>query len=189
MRKKSSDRTLLYQEIGQGSRKIKLEVTTNKKVHPSTTCMEVGTTTLDDCKIIWAGKCFLAIRLYCHIYSLLTTISASLIFKRFGAGYDIWVDNCQHFSQLLAEVISGRDNREETRKFFDKRSIMKLPVAASWVIAPVYGCTVVLHHALQPDSSTSSNTAHEKVGAFLENMENFYLHPRVFAARRRQNPF
>ena len=92
------------------------------------------------------------------------------------------IDNCQHFAQLLAEVISGRENRDKAREFFDKTSFMNLPVAASWLLAPVYGCTMALHHGLTGD-------AQEQVGKFLENIEDFYLHPRVYAKRREQNPF
>lgn len=117
-------------------------------------------------------------------------VSASLIFRRFATSYDLFIDNCQHFTQLLAEVISGRTKREEVRQFFDKRSVMKLPVAASWLAAPMYGCTVALHHALKPEGDSEVRSpAHQSVGRFLDSMENFYLHPRVYAARRRQKLF
>jgi len=66
---------------------------------------------------------------------------------------------------------------------------MKLPVAASWLAAPVYGCTKALHYALKPETPNDSGEIYQKVGTFLESMENFYLHPRVLAARNRQNPF
>ncbi|KAH7383636.1 hypothetical protein BKA64DRAFT_163833 [Cadophora sp. MPI-SDFR-AT-0126] len=73
---------------------------------------------------------------------------------------------------------------------------MKIPIAASWLAAPVYGCTVALHHALKPEgdgdgdgTATSESSAHQSVGRFLDSMENFYLHPRVYAARRRQRLF
>ena len=121
---------------------------------------------------------------------VLLCITASLIFRRFATSYDLFIDNCQHFTQLLAEVISGRAKRDEVRQFFDKRSVMKIPVAASWLAAPVYGCTVALHHALKPEGdSEATSSAHENVGRFLDSMENFYLHPRVYAARRRQRLF
>ncbi len=66
---------------------------------------------------------------------------------------------------------------------------MKLPVAASWLAAPVYGCTVALHHGLGRENPGESGEMYDGVGKFLQNIENFYLHPRVYAARRRQNPF
>lgn len=91
----------------------------------------------------------------------------------------MFIDNCQHFTQLSAEAICGRANRDTVRKFFDKRSIMKLPVAASRLVAPAYGCTRALHHGLM-----DKNESQQSVGKFLENMERFYLHPRVYVARR-----
>lgn len=48
-------RSVVYQELGAESRKIKLEVTANRKMHPSAKYFDVGMTTLDDDKIIWAG--------------------------------------------------------------------------------------------------------------------------------------
>lgn len=171
----SDGRSIIYQEMGAESRRIKLEVTANRVMHPSAKYIDVGTTTLDDDRIIWA---------------------ASLIFRRFATSYDLFIDNCQHFTQLLAEVISGRLKRDDVRRFFDSRSVMKIPIAASWLAAPVYGCTVALHHALKPEgdgdgdgTATSESSAHQSVGRFLDSMENFYLHPRVYAARRRQRLF
>ncbi len=122
-------------------------------------------------------------------YTLLIIAPASLVFSRFGTGYDLFIDNCQHFTQLLTEVIRGKESREVTRQFFEKRSVMKFPVAASWLVAPVYGCTKVLHHALKPEDPTEVSNVHQNVGLVLDHMENFILHPRVFAARRRQRIF
>lgn len=66
---------------------------------------------------------------------------------------------------------------------------MKFSVAASWLAAPVYGCTRALHHALDPGISGEGNMVYHAADTFLEDMENFYLHPRILAARRNQNPF
>jgi hypothetical protein len=55
---------------------------------------------------------------------------------------------------------------------------MKLPVVASWLAAPLYGTTNALHYAL------NDGEIKEKVSGFLNNMEEFYYHPRVYAGRR-----
>lgn len=104
-------------------------------------------------------------------------------------GYDVWVDNCQYFTQLLAIAISTEEDREATRQLIEKNAVMKLPAAASWFLAPMYGCTFAIHYALRPENAGEENKARQKVGEFLDYMENFYLHPSVFAVRRKQNPF
>lgn len=94
---------------------------------------------------------------------------------------------------MLAEAISSKKDRGDIAGFFNKRSVLKLPVAASWLVAPVYGCTRALHHALEKeadaDDSDIFKNVHGGVSQFLNNMESYYLHPRVLAARRSQNPF
>jgi len=90
---------------------------------------------------------------------------------------------------MLAEAISVREDKAAVVEFFDKRSVMKLPVAASWLAAPVYGCTKALHHALEPEIPGENDEVYQGVAKFLNNMENFYLHPRILAARTKQNPF
>ena len=101
------------------------------------------------------------------------------MFDRFGNGYDLWIDNCQQFCQQLAEAICSRDTRDDVTAFFNKRSVMKLPAAASFVAAPVYGATRALHHGL------GEGEFKEEVGKALDQMEKFFLHPRVYAMRKR----
>ena len=54
--KKRDGRIVLHQELGQVDRSIKLEITTNRKLHDSTRYFDVGTTILQREQIIRIGK-------------------------------------------------------------------------------------------------------------------------------------
>jgi hypothetical protein len=56
---------------------------------------------------------------------------------------------------------------------------MRLPVAASVAIAPLYGGLRAIHHGLRGTDMQDS------VGQVLDSVERWFLHPRVYAARRR----
>lgn len=110
---------------------------------------------------------------------------AALVFHRFGQGYDIWVDNCQLFAQLLAEAIGGKENAAAIRHILNAKSLLKLPIAASWVAAPAYHIIAVLHHLLPKHSSPGSRPAFlRQADEILEKFENFFYHPRVYVGRR-----
>ena len=111
--------------------------------------------------------------------------SASLVFRRFGHGYDIIIDNCQLFCQLFAQTIGGKENAEQIRIVLKKKSLMKLPVALSYVAAPAYHLIATLHHALPKigDSSMFLNWFHEDADQMLKKFENFFYHPEVYAGR------
>ena len=103
---------------------------------------------------------------------VITSPIASLIFRRFAQDYDLFIDNCQLFSQLLAETIGGRENAEQVRKILSEKSMMNLPIAASWLAGPVYHLTAVVHHALPIDE-------------LVQNLEKFYYHPRLYGSREK----
>lgn len=46
---------IIYEEPGLDARKIKLQVSTDRVMHPSAEFSDVSTTILDDDKILWAG--------------------------------------------------------------------------------------------------------------------------------------
>jgi hypothetical protein len=107
-----------------------------------------------------------------------------MVFKQFGQAYDLTIDNCQQFTAQLAETICGYENREEVRKFFEKKSFMKFPIAMSWAIAPFYGTAVGVHYALR-----DLDEIQKPFTKTIDNMEKYYFHPRIYSGRKRQIPY
>ena len=126
-------------------------------------------------------------------------LAAALIFRRFAQGYDVFLDNCQLFCQLLAETVGGKDNVEQVRKAMEKKSVMKLPLAASWMAGPAYHFMATVQHSLPKDDEKSRHSCEgnsfcldcaaislsERIGYTLENWEKFYYHPRLYASRKK----
>jgi hypothetical protein len=110
----------------------------------------------------------------------------------------LFIDNCQLFSQLLAETIGGKENAEQVRRILGEKSVMRLPIAASWLAGPAYHFMALVHHALPKVSSTHSCSPDEfcvdcpiqplqqRVDHLLENWEKFYYHPRVYGSREKK---
>lgn len=163
-------------------------------MHESTKSYDVGTTVLSAEQIIKIG-----IRHeFPYITAIVLTLAlASLVFRRFAQSYDLLIDNCQLFSQLLAETIGGRDNVEQVRRILNKKSGMGLPIAASWLAGPAYHFMAVVHHTLPKISSThdcgsngfcadcSAQSLHQRLDHILEDWEKFYYHPRVYGSREK----
>ena len=94
------------------------------------------------------------------------------------------LDNCQLFCQLLAQTISGKENSEQIRMVLKKKSILKLPVALSYVAAPAYHLMATLHHALPRSTSIEAlQEFREQADKVLDNFERFFYHPELYAAR------
>ena len=169
--------------MGQADRKIKLQVIANRRLPDSTRFFEVGSTILKQDQIIKIGELMFSV-IPSSSRSTPNVSVASLVFRRFGQGYDIMLDNCQLFCQLLAQTISGKENAEQIRIVLKKKSILKLPVALSYVAAPAYHLMATLHHAL-PRSSPNEyrNEFFEHADRILEQFEKFFYHPQLYAAR------
>ncbi|KAI9891415.1 MAG: hypothetical protein M1814_002734 [Vezdaea aestivalis] len=175
---KDDGRIVLRQEPGDQDREIKLEITTNRQAHHSTRCYEVGTTIMDTDRIIKI---------------------ALLIFRKFGQSYDLMIDNCQLFSQMLAEAIGGRENVVVIRNLFAKKSMMKIPVAGSWVMAPAYHLVSTVHHIARGSYPSSVHKCDDgpwncvacSVGSLIrtfdegfDQLEKFQYHPRIYGSRQ-----
>lgn len=163
-------------------------------MHESIKSYDIGRTVLSTEQIIKIG---IRHKFSVYLSHRVDTRSSFPCIRRFAQSYDLLIDNCQLFSQLLAETIGGRDNVEQVRSILNKKSGMGLPIAASWLAGPAYHFMAVVHHALPKISSThdcgsngfcadcSAQSLHQRFDHMLEGWEKFYYHPRVYGSREK----